>query len=390
MAVSMEIIDGAEVRVETGKGLIVTADLDEGQSRNRKVEIRATHTNLQELVGGWLDSHNNRLFTAVQEAVQANAEVEYVIHVRRKADVAASVPFSELKSRQKIRDLIKIAPASGYRRDDEPGPVQEPRSEALPAQEARTAPAAASAPAPAQSVRRGLRVEEARPWERRNSDGSINVGSYEVQATYGMATLAYKLLLEKARADAARGEQMIAPRPAQVRTLGKLLLTAADAVQASIRADGMADRMDTSHSRARGAIREALDAYPVPWGATDQARAEWWATLTETATMLLGIGLELIEVPLGEPPKVSAPTPATDPSPPPARAPEPIVPTSSAEADAAMDAEERGEDPVAAIKELRSRLDGAKSAAAVRREAAIAEASQEVAARAEQEAFTTA
>lgn len=356
MAVSLQVIDGAEVRVETGKGYITHADL-EGQGRNVRVEVRATHANLREPVSGWLDTTDSRLFEAVRDAVQASAEVDYVIHVKRKRDVDPSLPIAELGNRQKVRDLHAIAPAGSLPRQDAPqanppgpGAANSPpgsnRSEAPPIPE--------QGPPPARSVRRGIRVEEAKPWERRNSDGSVNLGSYEATATIGMASLAYRVLLEKARADAtARGIDPLAPSRVQVLNLGRFLLEAADAAQAAVRSDGCADRMDASHTRARGAIREALDAYPVPWKATDEERRAWRDTLAATAAMLLTVGTELLELPLGTLENVArgqeSPVgmPAASPS-------EEPYPLNSREADVAEAAEARGEDPSGAIAAARA------------------------------------
>lgn len=372
MAVSIEVIDGAEVRVETGKGLIQNADL-EAQGRNVKVEFKATHTNLAELVGGWLDTQNNALYEAVREADLSRSEVEYVIHVKRKRDVDPSLSFAELSSRQKVRDLVSIKPAGGARRSDEPSPAQDVPRTPPAVQEPRPAPPATSGspapsipeqgPAPARAVRRGMRVEEAKPWERTNGDGSVNLGSYEAQACIGLASLAYKLMLEKARDDADRtGGQVAAPSKANVAALARSLLQAADAAQAAVRADGCADRMDSSHTRARGAIREALDAYPVPWGATPEEKLAWRDTLATTAAMLLTTGVELMAVEYGS---LETPEgPDTSPSEPSPEEPKEqaapiqgsLVPANSEEADAVADAEEAGEDPMEALRQIRERM----------------------------------
>jgi hypothetical protein len=319
MAVRLIQVEGLQVREETGRGVITYADL-EGQGRNVKVEIRATHTNLREPVTGWLDTQDTMLLDNVRAAVERNAEVDYVIHVKRKGDAPPETPIADLGNRQKVRELSKIAPAGSLPRQDapqaaSPGPQDDARP--APAQSPTPHPASSqSLPAPARSVRRGIRVEEARPWERHNTDGSVNLGSYEVSATVYMANLAFRLLLEKARNDAALHDAGVtAPTPIAVRNLATYLLTAADEVQATIRSDGCADRMDGSHRRARDAIREALDAYPVPWGADQEARAEWRETLVAAASMLLGVGVELLAVPLGfrredPPPSQSPPPPA--------------------------------------------------------------------------------
>lgn len=161
--------------------------------------------------------------------------------------------------------------------DDEPAP-REPR------------------PAPAMRGRRGPKIAEAKPWEPHNSDGSLNLGSYAVTASLGFAELAYELVIERIRTDAAvRGMAMEAPSFPQVRSLTRVLLRAADRVQANVRSDGRVDRMDASHTRARGAVRSVLDLYPVPWGATDEERTAWEEVLVEQGTELLRIGIALVD-----------------------------------------------------------------------------------------------
>jgi hypothetical protein len=71
--------------------------------------------------------------------------------------------------------------------------------EAHPEMVGRAADAPAPAPRPTSDGKRGPRIAEAKPWEPFNSDGSRNLGSYEVQAAEGTTLLAHDLLLERAR-----------------------------------------------------------------------------------------------------------------------------------------------------------------------------------------------
>lgn len=130
------------------------------------------------------------------------------------------------------------------------------------------------------------RVAEGKPWEPTNSDGSTNFGSYAFLAAEGMVQQAHELLL--------------AHRPGEVPTmvnvgrLARQLLRAADRAQASIRADGHVDRMDGSHTRCRGAVRAALEVYPVPFDSPETAGA-WVDNLTDYAVMLLEVGATLLD-----------------------------------------------------------------------------------------------
>lgn len=149
-----------------------------------------------------------------------------------------------------------------------------------------TAPAPEPRGRPQQGPRRS-RVEEAKPSVLYNTDGSINLASWSYQAVVGMVELAYELTAARAAVD---GTEL---RMEQVERLGRILLDAADKVQATIRADGHVDRMDSSHTRARGAVRTALSANPVPFGADADARAAWAETLVAHAAGIALVALDL-------------------------------------------------------------------------------------------------
>ncbi len=138
------------------------------------------------------------------------------------------------------------------------------------------------------------RIMEARPWEALNSDGSLNLGSYEVLATLSTVELAHDLLLARSGPGSFTIDE--------VRRLARTLLAAADQVQANVRADGHSDRMDSSHTRARGAIRTALEHYPVPWGVPSEPpspaeKAVWVDELVGWATLLVESAVDLLAFP---------------------------------------------------------------------------------------------
>lgn len=140
---------------------------------------------------------------------------------------------------------------------------------------------------------RGPRVAEGRPWDRHNSDGSINLGSYAIQASVGMVELAQKLCLEHMRAQSKQDGEKRTLDLAQVRSVANALLSAADMAQAAVRADGRFDRMDNSHARARGATRMAIDAFPVPFGADLDEQKIWCKTVALHAAALIKLAVEL-------------------------------------------------------------------------------------------------
>lgn len=362
MAVRTEVIDGAEVRIETGRGLITLFDTA-GQGRNLKVEFKATHTRLDQPVTGWADSQDRLLCQRLQEAVDHNAEIDYEVRVVRKRDVDRSIPFAELTSKQKVRELFSIGSPGSSSPPATASTYTPPKDTPPPATEASEGPASPGpSSSPARAVRRGLRVEEARPWERYNTDGSLNLGSYEVTACYGMTSLAFELILEKARQDAAAtGAPLEAPDPSRVMGLATTLLQAADIAQATVRSDGCTDRLDASHSRARGALRTALDAYPVPWDARDAGdKRAWRDLLADTAAQLLSIAVSLTQLEPGKRQARPDRAPQEEPVSPAAGTPA-EVPLSTQEADAVEEAQAQGRDPGEVLAAARRALEPASS-----------------------------
>jgi hypothetical protein len=292
MAVALEQRDGVEVRVETGRGVIVELG-GEGQ-RNRHVKIRATHADLKELVTGWLDTNDAEALGFVLDAHRDRTEVEYRVEVKRKGNAPAAKPIAELGNREKVRELVSVrpvtAPPEGAPEERPATPAQETPPPA-PAEERSTDTGAVSsgpqngteaAALDNGSAPRRPKVAEGKPWEEHNTDGSPNVGSWAVQAGTGMAELAVDLLTK---------EGGPAPTLGKVQGLSRALLALADEVQAGARNDGHADRCDNSHARARGCVRTALRYWPVPFGATDEERDEWRAAVVAYATGLLRVAV---------------------------------------------------------------------------------------------------
>ncbi len=310
-------VTGAGIRVETGIGRITKIDQGEGK-RNAHVFIDAEH--LREEVRGWVDTHDPLLYPRVYDAWMNEKRVTYRIVTRRKAAVAAATPIDSVGTRQKVRDLeaMELAPRAAQGTASAPSapaqPSQAPPSPPAPVQRPSEAvqPPAANPSAerqPPQSGaasgvgvtggapagRRGPKLAEGRPWEGLNSDGSLNLGSYEVLAAEGMVQLAHGLVLA-----AAAGGQISEDKRGNLRAVGALaarLLRAADLAQASIRGDGYVDRMAVSHTRARGAVRAAVEVYPVPWDrSSDVATTEAWVqSLAEYAAGMVSIAAGFVQ-----------------------------------------------------------------------------------------------
>jgi hypothetical protein len=323
MAVTMETRpDLGELRVETGTGII--KKLNAGD-RNTQAEIRATHTDLTKPVTGWLDNKDDALLALATKAHADGIEVAYRVEVHRKRSIDKAIPFAELTSDQKVRDLVELTPTSAKSSDETaargPAPENRAASEAPVAQETPPAPAATDAPAagaepptasegpeddsphPADApqrptptaTRRGARIEEARPWELHNTDGSLNLGSYAAQASLGFAELAYRLVVDQDLTARAAGADATPVNMGRVSGLTRTLLRIADRVQAGVRADGRVDRQDASHTRARGVVRLLLDAYPVPWGAERPDQEAWTDQLVAEGVELFNVGIRYVD-----------------------------------------------------------------------------------------------
>lgn len=303
MAVALETRDGAEVRIETGYGRITK--LDDKGNRNAHVSIDAEH--LDDPVQGWADTTNFDQWARIQEAHAKAFRIAYRVVVKRKAEAPQDCPLEEVPKRQRVRDLEFVQIVGGDNQPLDPdaasGAAQDAQG-SQPPPEGDSAPQAATRPASRSADgRRGPRIEEAKPWEPYNSDGSLNLGSYAVTAALGFVEWAHELCTARATYLAKAEGIGFAPPPAsKVRELARLLLHAADRAQATVRSDGRSDRMDNSHTRCRGAVRTCLDALPVPWDvleaddyAVEQIRP-WVDALGKRAAGLVKVAVDLVDV----------------------------------------------------------------------------------------------
>lgn len=322
MAVGMATSDAlGEHKVETGVGIIKEID-----RRERNLGIKIAAEGLRQPVTGWVDlvACPRDMPALIGTAHEEGRQIRYRIVVRRKDIVDKAVPFAELTIDQKVRDMVEVVFAAGAGTTPTPPPVQNeaPDDSGAPVTAPNPenglqaeAPGDADAPpdTPRPQARRGVKVQESKPWEEWNTDGSVNTGSYAYQAALTIVDTAHGLILrhladqyDKASAAYAAheatqphgagraGAQVSAPpvpappTMARVGALAKKLLAVADAVQATMRADGKVDRMDNSHARARAALATALKAFPPPFDQSqdEAAVAEWVETLTARAADL--------------------------------------------------------------------------------------------------------
>lgn len=363
MPVDLITVGGLERRRETGFGLIKAVDV---KGRNAQVQIDAER--LTDPVTGWADTTDGGWSTILTARDEAR-RVRYVVDVHHRNDADRAKPLAALGNREKVRDLVELAIVDGegriigspYGRAPQPegspaaaAPVSTPPPPAAPpappaAPEAPAGDVEAPPPPPApeeapdgstgppacarcgvelRNVRvlvtpegrvhrdgcpagadqhgtgtaaaRPPRLEEARPWQLHNTDGSLNLGSFAMTAAACMADAAFEVIAARA---AATGNPISFP---SVDRLAETLLKVADRVQSAVRPDGRHDRLDNSHTRARGAVLTALKAHPVPFDAAgdtaeeraralEQARATWLSRLEGDARDLLRLAVRLTE-----------------------------------------------------------------------------------------------
>lgn len=276
MKATEKTADGVEIGVETGYGNVTKVDPPKG--RNARAEIRGD--NLRLPVGGSVDTTDPPLWEAVQEAAATGRRISYRIEIHRDAKVDKTIPFAQLGKDDKFRRLVSLKPAQGaMAHPAQENGTPEPRP---PVSEHDPGP---SEPPPDDEPRRGPRIQEGKPWERENTDGSLNLGSYGYLAALSMVEWAYEMLSKRRAEKSLDGP----PGLSQVEAFAAMLLDASDRAQKAIREDGRVDRMDASHTRSRGAVRCIIGSDGVPWDAIAQpeGRAPWVASVADRATRLL-------------------------------------------------------------------------------------------------------
>ena len=319
------LADGVEIMVMEGLGNVTETKPPPAGGRNAHVTIQAKGLRIP--LSGWIDTADAagaELWTLAQLAHAEGRSVTYRIEVHRKGNVDPHTPIADLAAIDKARRLVAlgvagIAPTRSEPQEGAltPGTDERRPGPAAPRNGAQAPASGDSGPLPlgpdgdpgpteSNEAPRRARVEEGRPWQPTNSDGSTNLGSYAATASIAFVELAHELLARRYAESAAAVEvarPSVEPEPeppgpppmGQVVYLARQLLRAADRAQAAIRGDHRVDRMDNSHTRARGAVRSALEVYPVPFGAEEAVRQQWTENLWTRAADLLRAGLALLE-----------------------------------------------------------------------------------------------
>lgn len=138
---------------------------------------------------------------------------------------------------------------------------------------------------------------DSRPWEITNTDGRLNLASYAAGAVLEFVNLAGRLLVRRARqrADEDPTYELHAPTRNQIFGLASQLMLCADTIQVKMREGGRVDRMSASHKVARQVVREGLDAFPVPWGASAEQREAWRESIIDHGLALTSVMLDILD-----------------------------------------------------------------------------------------------
>lgn len=240
MAVEMIHTDLGETRVETGSGRVVKVDQTEGQ-RNAQVFIDATH--LREKVTGWCDTAGPT-WAEVQEAHRTGAEVPYRVETHRKRGFHdKECPIADVPNREKVRDLVGLGATAAVER-----PLGAP----------------VSAPQPDSS---------------RRPPETPTAPSGDAQRPYALAlavvTAAWRILCDH---DPGKATDRSA------RYLAGVLLEVVDHT---------ADSTGITHGQAWEAVQAALARNAVPFGTSEEQRAEWRHLLGCDAVMLARLAGDL-------------------------------------------------------------------------------------------------
>jgi len=299
------VADGVEYLVEEGLGHLDGIEWPTEGKVNAHVAIAGDR--LQRPVRGWLNvTDHPEVADFAREAAADGRRIRYRVEIHRSAEADPAVPMAEVDQFARFRRLTLLEAASAT--PSAPGTTPSAPTNGHHHLAAELGPPVAAEPPaepefdvdgpgggdpgptpPNEAPSRGPRLAEGRPWEELNSDGSPNLGSYAYGAVLATVELAHELLVAHA-VTAGAGDPL---SMGQVASLARTLLGVADEVQAALRPDGRVDRMDASHTRARGALRSALEAYPVPFGAGEEDRQAWRGALVERATALGTLALAL-------------------------------------------------------------------------------------------------
>lgn len=279
----------AEVWVEKGVGKIVNITVPKGS--NARLEIKTE--GFEHPQYGWTRT-DDPLYPKIVEAYESKADIQYRIESQRKRDIDRSLPIAPLRADMALakKNTNKIfAALNGDKTleavtvfSEDPAPNGRIPAVEAPAAPPASAPAADSTQNSGNSApRRNFEVEEEPPWAEFNSDGTVNFGSYSMQAAVGAELFVRKQLV-------AAGAS---PSSDDVLTHATNLLEIADKLQAYFTGKTRS-RKKGSHTRVRSIVYDTVENfYPLP--TKGENLEEWTKNVGRLSMERLKVIIELFE-----------------------------------------------------------------------------------------------
>lgn len=263
MAKRIETDDrGAEIAVEVGLGTI-DKDKIEFKERNACVPIMADGLRLP--VKGWVDRTDPEIARLLDNPPE---RVEFRVETHRQEAIDPTIPIADVDKFQKYRRMVilKPAPVNGSTNGNGNGREIPNEPPAQPGPKANEPPAAPTGP----------------------KSGGHLTDTWAFAATLGMAELAFEVLVKA-------GPDKVQLNPKSVRELADRLLAITDAGQQHVR--GAVDRNANSHTRARGALRSALELHvpPVDTFGDPAEMDAWQERVTRAVCLLMKVGIDLLD-----------------------------------------------------------------------------------------------
>jgi hypothetical protein len=253
----------AEVYVQKGTGMILS--IKPGATNvTAQVAVKNENPKVKFPLMGWVPV-NDPIYPLIQEAFDAQTPIEYRFESQRKNSEPRDTPITELretmdKAREHTTPIFagingQLSSEAVTNPAEDPAPGGRIRAVDTPTPAPAAAPAPAAQPAQQyqnQNPQGNGYVAEEPPFKEFNSDGSINYGSYAIQAAVGAESLVRRLL---------------ADRDASAETVAHyaiVLLAIADKVQ-SYATNKKPSRMSGSHTRVRGIVYDTVENFfPIP------------------------------------------------------------------------------------------------------------------------------
>jgi hypothetical protein len=254
----------AEVHVQKGTGTIIS--IKPGTANvTAQVAVKNENPKVKFPIMGWVPI-NDPIYPLIQEAFDSQTPIEYRFESQRKPNEPRDTPIAELRAtvdaaREHTTPIFagingQLSSEAVTNPAEDPAPGGRIRAVDTPAPVVQQQPAQQNQQQQQQQYSQGNQgngyVAEEPPFKEYNSDGSVNYGSYAIQAAVGAESLVRRLL---------------ADRDTSVDTIAHyatVLLAIADKVQSYV-TNKKPSRMSQSHTRVRGIVYDTVENFfPIP------------------------------------------------------------------------------------------------------------------------------